>query len=47
MARCGVTVASDVTGELTIYRHRLADGQAWRLTFGPGSARYPDCRPER
>jgi TolB protein len=33
--------------EFAIYRQRLADGQAWRVTFGPGSARYPDYRPRR
>ncbi len=37
--------ASDITGEYAIYRQRLSDGQAWRVTFGPGSARYPDYRP--
>ena len=37
--------ASNVTGEYAIYRQRLADGQAWRVTFAPGSARSPDFRP--
>jgi TolB protein len=40
-----IAFASDITGEFAIYRQRLADGQAWRVTFGPGSARYPDYRP--
>ena len=39
--------ASNVTGEYAIYRQRLADGRAWRVTFGPGLARYPDYRPVR
>ena len=37
--------ASDITGEYAIYRQRLSDGQAWRVTFGPGPARNPDYRP--
>ena len=37
--------ASNITGEYAIYRQRLSDGQAWRVTFGPGPARYPDYRP--
>jgi Tol biopolymer transport system component len=37
--------ASNVTGEYAVYRQRLSDGQAWRVTFGPGPARYPDYRP--
>jgi TolB protein len=37
--------ASDITGEYQVYRQRLSDGQAWRLTFGKGQARYPDYRP--
>ena len=37
--------ASNITGEYVIYRQRLSDGQAWRVTFGPGSARSPDYRP--
>ncbi|MCG6922617.1 MAG: hypothetical protein LJF15_16250 [Acidobacteria bacterium] len=40
-----IAFASNITGEYAIYRQRLADGQAWRVTFGPGSARYPDYRP--
>jgi Tol biopolymer transport system component len=37
--------ASNITGRYAIYRQRLADGQAWRVTFGPGDARNPDYRP--
>jgi len=37
--------SSNVTGEYAVYRQRLSDGQAWRVTFGPGPARYPDYRP--
>jgi Tol biopolymer transport system component len=40
-----VAFASDITGQWVIYRQRLADGRAWRLTFGRGPARYPDYRP--
>lgn len=39
--------ASDITGEYAIYRQRLSDGKSWRVTFGPGPARYPDYRPAR
>ncbi len=37
--------ASNVTGQYVIYRQRLSDGKAWRVTFAPGEARYPDYRP--
>jgi TolB protein len=37
--------ASNITGEYAIYRQRLSDGQAWRVTFGRGDARNPDYRP--
>ena len=37
--------ASNVTGSYAIYRQRLSDGKAWRVTFAPGEARYPDYRP--
>jgi TolB protein len=37
--------ASNVTGQYVIYRQRLSDGQAWRVTFAPGEARNPDYRP--
>jgi Tol biopolymer transport system component len=39
--------ASNITGEYQVYRQRLSDGKAWRVTFGPGLARYPDYRPVR
>ena len=39
-----IAFASNITGEYAIYRQRLADGQSWRVTFGPGPARYPDYR---
>jgi len=39
-----IAFASNVGGEYVIYRQRLSDGQAWRVTFGPGGARYPDYR---
>jgi Tol biopolymer transport system component len=37
--------ASNITGEYAIYRQRLADGRSWRVTHGPGPARYPDYKP--
>jgi Tol biopolymer transport system component len=37
--------ASNIAGRFAIYRQRLADGRAWRVTFGPGDARNPDYRP--
>ena len=40
-----IAFASNLGGEYVIYRQRLSDGQAWRVTFGPGGARYPDYRP--
>jgi len=40
-----VAFASDITGEFALYRQRLSDGRAWRVTFGGGPARYPDYRP--
>ena len=36
--------ASNITGEYAVYRQRISDGQAWRVTFGPGPARSPDYR---
>jgi Tol biopolymer transport system component len=39
--------ASNITGQYAVYRQRLSDGRAWRVTFGPGLARYPDYRPAR
>jgi Tol biopolymer transport system component len=40
-----IAFASNITGEYAIYRQRLVDGRSWRVTFGHGSARYPDYRP--
>ncbi len=37
--------ASNIAGHFAIYRQRLSDGQAWRVTFEPGQARNPDYRP--
>jgi Tol biopolymer transport system component len=45
--RSEIAFASNITGEYAIYRQRLSDGQAWRVTQGPGPARYPDYRPVR
>jgi Tol biopolymer transport system component len=42
-----VAFASNITGAYVVYRQRLSDGQAWRVTFGTGDARYPDYRPVR
>jgi Tol biopolymer transport system component len=42
-----IAFASDVSGEFAIYRQRLRDGKAWRVTHGAGEARYPDYRPPR
>lgn len=37
--------ASDISGGWEIYRQRLRDGRAQRITFAGGDARYPDYRP--
>jgi Tol biopolymer transport system component len=42
-----IAFASDVTGTYAIYRERLSDGRAWRVTTGGGPARSPDYRPAR
>jgi TolB protein len=42
-----IAFASNITGSYAIYRQRLSDGKAWRVTFTPGDARYPDYRPAR
>ena len=39
--------SSNITGEYAVYRQRLSDGRAWRVTFAGGEARYPDYRPAR
>jgi len=40
-----IAFSSNVAGEYALYRQRLSDGQAWRVTFGHGNVRYPDYRP--
>jgi len=40
-----VAFASNMGGDWAVYRQRLADGKAWRMTDGHGPARYPDYRP--
>jgi Tol biopolymer transport system component len=40
-----IAFASTITGEYVVYRQRLSDGKAWRVTFGPGDAKYPEYRP--
>jgi Tol biopolymer transport system component len=40
-----IAFASNVTGEYQIYRLRLSDRKASRMTFGAGPARDPDYRP--
>ncbi len=40
-----VAFASNIAGSYAIYRQRLSDGQAWRVTFGSGDARNPDYSP--
>jgi len=40
-----IAFASNIAGEWAIFRQRLSDGRAWRVTFGGGPARYPDYRP--
>ena len=32
-------------GDFAVYRLRLRDGKAWRVTHGPGVARHPDYQP--
>lgn len=40
-----IAFASTITGSWEIYRQRLSDGRAFRLTFAGEDARYPDYRP--
>jgi TolB protein len=42
-----IAFSSNVGGGWEIYRQRLADGRASRVTFAGGDARYPDYRPAR
>ena len=37
--------ASNIDGDFQVYRQRLSDGKAWRVSFGRGTARNPDYRP--
>jgi TolB protein len=37
--------SSNITGSWAVYRQRLRDGKAWKVTTGAGEARYPDYRP--
>jgi Tol biopolymer transport system component len=38
-------VSNVARGEFALYRQRLSDGKAWRVTFGPGDVRNPEYRP--
>jgi Tol biopolymer transport system component len=40
-----IAFASTLAGSWEIYRQRLADGRAYRVTFDGKDARYPDYRP--
>jgi TolB protein len=40
-----VAFSSNITGDWVVYRQRLSDGRAWRVTHGTAPARYPDYRP--
>jgi Tol biopolymer transport system component len=40
-----VAFTSNLGGEWVVYRQRLSDGKAWRVTHGGGPARAPDYRP--
>jgi Tol biopolymer transport system component len=42
-----IAFASDIAGEWAIYRQRLSDGRAWRVSLEGGPARNPDYRPDR
>ena len=42
-----IAFASTIAGGYAVYRQRLSDGRAWRVTFGSAPARYPDYRPSR
>jgi Tol biopolymer transport system component len=37
--------ASNITGSFQVYRQRLSDGRAWRVSQDPGTARDLDYRP--
>jgi TolB protein len=40
-----IAFASTITGGWEVYRQRLSDGEAFRVTFAGEDARYPDYRP--
>jgi len=40
-----IAFASTVAGGWEVYRQRLSDGEAFRVTFAGEDARYPDYRP--
>jgi Tol biopolymer transport system component len=40
-----IAFASAIAGDFAVYRLRLRDGKAWRVTHGPGAARHPDYQP--
>jgi TolB protein len=40
-----IAFTSNISGEWAVYRQRLSDGRAWRVTQGGGPARGPDYRP--
>ena len=42
-----IAFTSNISGEWVVYRQRLSDGKAWRVTHGGGPARSPDYRPRR
>jgi Tol biopolymer transport system component len=39
--------ASNITGDWAVFRQRISDGKSWRVTHGPGPARYPDYQPRQ
>jgi len=40
-----VAFTSNISGDWAIYRQRIADGNSWRVTHGPGAARSPEYKP--
>lgn len=42
-----IAFVSNIAGSYALYRQRLSDGKAWRVTFGAGDVRNPDYRPVR
>ncbi len=39
--------ASNITGEYAVYRQRLSNGQAWRVTLRPRARPQPRLSPGR